>query len=109
MALDIGAHYGPEVDVACGTFEGNPAGDVDQWEAGTAVPAADQVRKLALLTGFPPRWFYKPVAAGELTGPAWMCGPRGCVHVPPSIVDEHGVLHHPSVMDGVCPTCGQRR
>ncbi|MDH6284340.1 hypothetical protein [Prescottella agglutinans] len=52
-ALNLGDHYGPEVDVACGTEE--PA--VDQWEAGTRYPTFEQLKLLAELTGRRVDWF----------------------------------------------------
>lgn len=56
MALDAGDHYGPEVDVACGGAE--PM--VDEWEAGLRQPTADQVERLAELTGYPVVFFTLP-------------------------------------------------
>src|SRR4051794_18501016 len=55
-ALDARGMYGPGVDEACGVRE--PA--VDQWEAGTLIPTAEQIRKLSVLTGYPVEFFYKP-------------------------------------------------
>lgn len=94
MALDIGGHEGPAVDLACGTFEGNPAGDVDMWETALAAPSPEQVRALSKLTGYPMAWFYEAIEPGPLTGPVWMCwtGRRGCELVAPNVVDERGVL-----------------
>lgn len=57
LALDMGQHYGPEVDEACLTKE--PA--VDEWEAGTRYPTWLQLRALAELTGFPIGFFLAPV------------------------------------------------
>jgi hypothetical protein len=51
--------------VACGTWEGNPAGDVDAWEDGTHVPTDEQVKLLAALTGFPEEFFHQPVEDTE--------------------------------------------
>src|SRR5215469_14494842 len=48
IALDLRGLEGPEVDAACGGEEP----DVDMWELGLAVPAPEQVMKLAELTGF---------------------------------------------------------
>ncbi len=98
MALDLREMYGPEVDLAVGTFEGNLAGDVDGWEAGLAVPSEEQVSLLAALTRFPAAWFYKPIPPGPLTGPVWICYRRKvngarCHYVQPDWVDERGVLH----------------
>jgi hypothetical protein len=99
MALDLGGHEGPEVDVACGTFEGNPDGDVDLWECGLASPTAGQVKLLAALTGFPVSYFHKPIKPGPLLGGdgrMWICwtDSRGCQSPEPDLVDEAGVLHY---------------
>lgn len=99
MALDAGGHEGPGVDVACGTWEGNPDGDVDGWEAAAAAPTAEQVWLLSVLTGFPVPWFYRPVVTGPTLGPVTICsrtGRRGerCRTVEPSVVDDRGVLHY---------------
>jgi hypothetical protein len=94
-ALDIRGLDGPEVDEQVGTFEGNPAGDVDDWEAARAVPAPEQVLMLAKLTRFPVGWFYNPVQPGPvLGGPVWICwrGRRGCEQIPDDTVDERGVV-----------------
>lgn len=76
-ALDLRALYGPAVDLACGTWEGNPAGDVDRWEDPNdrALPSREQVEKLAKLTGFPIAFFYEPwdVPAGTV----FVCSRRG--------------------------------
>ncbi len=91
---------GPQVDLDCGTWESNPAGDVDGWEQGEATPTAEQVGLLATYTGFPETWFYKPMKPGPLIGRPgepgwlWMCGPRGCTAVKSDWVDERGVLHY---------------
>lgn len=53
MALDMRQLYGPEVDLACKAAEP----EVDQWEAGERYPSWEQLRALAELTGFTPRWF----------------------------------------------------
>lgn len=68
-ALDARGLGGPDVDIACGTWEGNPDGDVDAWEAGTAVPTPQQVEQLAQLTRMPVAWFSKAV-------PDWLAAPR---------------------------------
>lgn len=89
MALDLRELYGPAVDTACGTFEGNPAGDVDAWEIGTATPTRDQVRRLAALTDLPVRFFFEPIEDFE-RGDMFVCrrsGPKGmgrqiCERVP---------------------------
>ncbi len=98
MALDIGGHEGPEVDLAVGTFEGNPAGDVDLWECGLASQNAEQVKLLADLTGFPVEWFHKPMEPGPLLGEGrmWICwsDSRGCQSPEPDIINDRGVLHY---------------
>jgi hypothetical protein len=102
IALNLGGHEGPEVDLAVGTSEGNPAGDVDDWEAARAVPTTEQVELLSALTGFPPSWFHRPLPPGPLVGgggQAFMCGPGGCTVVQPPWVDERGVLHYPDDPD----------
>jgi hypothetical protein len=53
MALDLRSLHGPEVDTACKAVEP----EVDQWEAGERYPTWEQLRALADLTGFTPRWF----------------------------------------------------
>ena len=55
MALDLRGMYGPAVDRACLAVEP----DVDQWEAGERYPSWPQLRALAQLTGFAPRWFVR--------------------------------------------------
>jgi hypothetical protein len=96
IALDVCGLHGPDVDERCGTWEGNPDGDVDRWELGLAVPSGEQVRLLAELTGFPIASFYKPIQPGPILGdgPTWVCwgGRRGCEAVAPNVVDERGVL-----------------
>lgn len=101
MALDMAGGdgqrlEGPEVDTAVGTWEGNPDGDVDAWEAAEAVPTAEQIQLLSTLTGFPVPWFYQPLEEGPLIGPAWICWTdgRGCQSPEPDWVDERGVLHY---------------
>ncbi len=61
-ALDLAGLDGPEVDIACDTWEGNPAGDVDAWEDTTdpRLPTDAQVELLAKLTGQPVAFFYLP-------------------------------------------------
>ena len=67
LALDSRGMYGPGVDHACGREE--PA--VDRWEAGEEVPTADEMRRLATLTGYPIGFFYMP--APEPLGSVLMC------------------------------------
>jgi hypothetical protein len=91
LALDFCGLEGPEVDTACGAAEP----DVDMWELGLAVPAPEQVAKLAELTGFPVAYFYQPIKPGPLAGSAiFICrrGRRGCEIREPDVVDENGVL-----------------
>lgn len=91
IALDAGGHEGPEVDLAVGTWEGNPAGDVDAWEDtdDPRLPSAEQVRLLADLTGFPEVFFYTEHIPQPLS--ITICGEDGCetyaddgVPVPPA-------------------------
>jgi hypothetical protein len=75
-ALDANALDGPDVDTACGTWEGNPDGDVDMWERGEATPTRAQIRLLAALTEMPIAYFYEPA---DPPGTMWICsrsGPR---------------------------------
>lgn len=93
MALDLRELYGPEVDLACGTWEGNPDGDVDAWEAGTAVPRAEQVRLLSEVACFPVTYFYMAVKVGLQLDGVIMCTDSGCERLEPDVIDERGVLH----------------
>jgi hypothetical protein len=94
LALDSRSLDGPEVDLACGTWEGNPAGDVDMWELAVAVPSPEQVQLLATLTHYPVAVFYEPLPPGPLFGPVRICwtGRRGCELVAPNVIDDRGVL-----------------
>jgi hypothetical protein len=56
VALDMGNHYGPEVDAACLAAEP----EVDLWEAGRLYPRWEQVRALSKLTGFGEVWLMGP-------------------------------------------------
>ncbi len=93
LALDAAGLYGPNVDIECGTWEGNPDGDVDAWELGEAVPTAEQVALMAELTGRPVGWFYAPLVDHGVTA-VWVCGKTGakgmgrqrCERVPLEIV-----------------------
>ena len=87
-ALDMRELYGPEVDQALGGEE--PM--VDEWESGVRVPSFTQVQALAMLTGFPVKFFYQP-ASPPLTG-GWICGSDGCRPLGVPVEDE-------------CPTCGR--
>lgn len=96
LALDTRGLYGPEVDLACGTFEGNPAGDVDAWEDGTAVPSAEQVVLLAALVHMPVEYFYAPIEDYERGFAMFICDRSKRKHgltIVTSTVDERGVLH----------------
>ena len=91
IALDFCGLQGPEVDAACGGAEP----DVDMWELGQAVPAPEQMVKLAQLTGFPVAFFYQPIKPGPLAGSMiFICrrGRRGCETCEPDVVDQNGVL-----------------
>lgn len=90
LALDMRGLEGPDVDTACGAAEP----DVDLWECGLTVPAPEQVKLLAALTGFPVAYFYEPIAPGDLVGPIMLCGSKGCESLDPPRVDERGVLHY---------------
>lgn len=76
-ALDMRELYGPKMDIECGTYEGNPAGDVDRWEDlhDPALPNVEQVALLAKLTGFPVAFFYEPWEPPA--GPTFVCSRRG--------------------------------
>ncbi len=89
-ALDMRQLYGPEVDRALGGEE--PM--VDEWESGARVPTFEQIQGLAVLTGFPVRFFYQP-ASPPITG-GWICGSDGCHPLGADPADE-------------CPTCGRPR
>jgi hypothetical protein len=77
VALDARDLYGPKVDRDCGTWEGNPAGDVDAWELGEAVPSREQVRLLAALCEVPVALFYEPLTEDERVGVVYICGRSG--------------------------------
>ncbi|MFI7608872.1 hypothetical protein ACIBTV_27680 [Micromonospora sp. NPDC049366] len=107
LALDAAGLHGPEVDERVGTYEGNPAGDVDAWELGEAVPTREQVRLLAELTGVAVAFFYWPEEPGERDGHMWVCGRSGpngggrrvCQQVPTAVVppaaeDPHRARQH---------------
>lgn len=58
LALDSRGMDGTEVDEALGVA--TPADDVvDRWESGDLVPSAEDVRRLATLTGYPTAFFYR--------------------------------------------------
>lgn len=56
MALDLAGMEGPACDAALGVAEPT----VDLWERGELVPTPVQIKRLALATGLPVRWFYRP-------------------------------------------------
>src|ERR1035441_309812 len=89
-ALDMRELYGPEVDQALGGEE--PM--VDEWESGACVPAFEQMQRLAVLTGFPVKFFYQP-ASKPIEG-GWICGSDGCRPLGETVEHE-------------CPTCGKPR
>ncbi len=84
----LGRRHGPQVDVACGTYENNPAGDVDAWEdeGDPRLPSGEQVRLLAAYTGYPIAWFYQP--SHPLPGVVYVCRRtgrgRGCERIEPA-------------------------
>lgn len=62
--------YGPEVDEALGVSTPTDT-TVDAWEAGDLVPSEAEIRRLAMLTGMIPAWFYNgtlPVIEGFSCG-----------------------------------------
>lgn len=83
MTIALGDLGGPDVDIRAGTFEGNPAGDVDAWEDpdDPRLPTAGQVRLLAQLTGFPIGWFYEPYTPRLVRGMICWRDRRGCEEV----------------------------
>lgn len=56
-ALDARGMDGPEVDEALGVANALDT-VVDSWEAGEAVPSAEELRRLAFLTGYTVSWFF---------------------------------------------------
>jgi hypothetical protein len=96
IAMDIAGLDGHGVDLRCGTYHGNPDGDVDRWEQAIAVPSPEQVRLMAEATDFPIAWFYRPVKPGPTPGdgPVWICwrDRRGCQASAPDIITGQGVL-----------------
>lgn len=70
-ALDYRGLYGPEVDEALGVS--TPCDEtVDAWEAGTIVPTHDEIRRLAVLTGMLPAWFYAGTLP-KIEGAVFIC------------------------------------
>jgi hypothetical protein len=93
MAMNMCGLEGPGVDLECGTWEKNPDGDVDAWEAGTAVPSKEQVALIADLTNFPERFFYTPPGPGERRMSGRICWGRRRASQFEDYIDEQGVLH----------------
>lgn len=56
-ALDYHGLFGPEVDEALGVADAFDT-VVDAWETGDMIPTESEIRRLAMLTGMPPAWFY---------------------------------------------------
>jgi hypothetical protein len=71
-ALNMAGLDGPGVDYACGVEEPT----VDLWESGELVPTREQVASLAMLTGFPWRFFYMPAPTPVQWG--FICGEDTC-------------------------------
>ena len=67
VALDRVGLYGPEVDEALGVADAFDT-VVDGWEAGTLIPSESEIRRLCMLTGMLPAWFYD----GTLPDASWM-------------------------------------
>lgn len=57
VALDLRGLYGPEVDEALGVADAFDT-VVDSWEAGDLIPTESDIRRLSMLTGMLPAWFY---------------------------------------------------
>lgn len=58
IALDIRGLYGPEVDEALGVADALDT-VVDAWESGHLAPTESEIRRLSMLTGMLPAWFYR--------------------------------------------------
>jgi hypothetical protein len=99
LALDTRGLSGDQVDRDLGVWT-PPAGwvgpvwepgtAVDQWEAGTLVPTRGQITALAMLTGFPWRFFYLPVE--NIPDRVLICERGRGLTVVRSEVDHNGVL-----------------
>jgi hypothetical protein len=76
-ALDARGLDGPDVDEQVGTWTGNPAGDVNAWQRGEAVPSREQVRRLAELCEMPVVYFYEPITDAERDMVVFICGRSG--------------------------------
>lgn len=97
ITMALGDRSGPEVDLAVGTFEGNPAGDVDAWEDPDdwRLPDGRQVRLLAEYTGYPIAWFYKPYTPIPSRMTICWRDRRGC-----ETFDDDGVIVPPGKQPG---------
>lgn len=97
ITLALGDWDGPEVDLAVGTFEGNPAGDVDAWEDpdDPRLPDGDQVRLLSEQTGYPIPWFYEPYTPRPTRGVICWTDGRGC-----ETFENDGVVVPPAKQPG---------
>lgn len=114
LALDAIGAEGPDVDVACGTWEGNPAGDVDAWERGEAFPTPAQVEQLAEFTGMTPEYFYLPATEAETRGMRiFMCQrgrrPENALTVIESKIGWDGVLEVNEIVSPKSPYRPRRR
>jgi DNA-binding transcriptional regulator YiaG len=76
-ALDRIAVDGPEVDEALGVKEPT----VDEWEAGTRKPTADDLLRLVTLTHLPLSWFINPEPVPGIER-GWICADNGCTQLP---------------------------
>jgi len=97
ITLALGDWDGPEVDLAVGTFEGNPVGDVDAWEDKNdpRLPNADQVRLLSKATGYGIAWFYEPYTPRPVRLRICWADKRGC-----EVVEDDGVVVPPGQQPG---------
>jgi len=73
MVLDARGLDGPNVDLHCGTHEGNPDGDVDAWELGQAEPTRAQARLIAALAEVPVALLYEPITDAERGARGYIC------------------------------------
>lgn len=89
-ALDLCGLEGPGVDEALGVEEPT----VDRWETGELVPTAEEIGRLAELTGYPKDYFYLPVTMPG--GWTFVCSSGGCEQVwvgpPPQPEPEAAVI-----------------
>lgn len=82
VALDYRGLYGPEVDEALGVADAFDT-VVDSWETpGGAVPTETELRRLCMLTGFLPAFFYRgslpTVDQPMICGAEGSAGPQRC-------------------------------